>query len=440
MASGTSVPPAADAAAGEAARIDGEAPSRRRAYRDTEEGVVGGVAAGLAENLRVPVLAVRVGFVVLALLSGFGVALYAALWVFMPRKPELDEDTPGGESATRGGRRPRRRRRLADMGPVIALVVFGFGIVLTVEAIFGRGAFFWPLFVAVVGISLLWRQADEAQRERWLDAGGRIDPIRMIVGSGGWASWVRMGMGLVLLVAAFVLFALRGASVGDVGRLTIALLIGVAGIGIVVGPWVLRLVNDLSDEHAERVRSQDRADVAAHLHDSVLQTLALIQRNADDPAVVTRLARAQERDLRAWLYEKPADGDSLAGALREAAAELEDAHAVHVDVVVVGDRVLDDCVRPIVAAAREAMANATRHSGAARVDVYAEVEDASVEVFVRDRGSGFVLDDVPDDRHGVRNSILDRMDRHGGTADIRSTPGEGTEVHLRQPLEAGRVS
>jgi len=408
---------------------------RRRAYRDTEAGVVGGVAAGLAEHLRVPVLGVRVAFVALALLSGFGVALYAALWVFIPRKPDVDADTPGAESASRGGRRPLRRRRLADVGPVIALVVFGFGIVLTVEAILGRGALFWPLFAAIVGVSLIWRQADEAQRERWVDVGGRVDPVRMLVGSGGWASWVRMGMGLVLLVAAFVLFALRGASFGDAGRLTVALLVGIAGIAIVLGPWVLRLVNDLSDEHAERLRSQDRADVAAHLHDSVLQTLALIQRNADDPAVVSRLARAQERDLRAWLYETPADGDSLAGALREAAAELEDAHAVTVDVVVVGDRVLDESVRPLVAAAREAMANAARHSGAARVDVFVEVAADAVEVFVRDRGAGFVVEEIPDDRHGVRDSILDRMTRHGGTAEIRSAPGDGTEVHLRQPLE-----
>jgi signal transduction histidine kinase len=149
---------------------------------------------------------------------------------------------------------------------------------------------------------------------------------------------------------------------------------------------------------------------------------------------VARLARAQERDLRSWLYaEESTDERSLAGALRAAAAEVEDVHGVSVDVVAVGDCELDDALRPILQATREAVTNAAKHAGTGRVDVYAEVTAGAVDVFVRDRGAGFTVDDVPEDRYGVRRSILDRMERHGGKAEIRSAPGEGTEVRLHLP-------
>jgi signal transduction histidine kinase len=171
--------------------------------------------------------------------------------------------------------------------------------------------------------------------------------------------------------------------------------------------------------------------VAAHLHDSVLQTLALIQKSSHDPTTVARLARAQERDLRSWLYAgESTDESSLAGALRSAAADVEDTHGVSVDVVAVGDCDLDEPLRPIVQATREAVTNAAKHAGTGRVDVYAEVSSTAVDVFVRDRGKGFELDEVPEDRYGVRRSIVDRMERHGGSAEVRSTPGEGTEVRL----------
>jgi signal transduction histidine kinase len=177
--------------------------------------------------------------------------------------------------------------------------------------------------------------------------------------------------------------------------------------------------------------------MAAHLHDSVLQTLALIQRQAGDPVVVSQLARTQERELRNWLFDAPdPERLTLKSALQAAAAEVEDALRVPIEVVSVGDIDVDDCVRPVVAAAREAMANAARHSGAGRVDVFAEVADRTIEVFVRDRGRGFVLADVPGDRQGVRGSILDRMHRHGGEAEIRSAPDEGTEVRLAVQLPA----
>jgi signal transduction histidine kinase len=174
--------------------------------------------------------------------------------------------------------------------------------------------------------------------------------------------------------------------------------------------------------------------MAAHLHDSVLQTLALIQKNAHDATTVARLARSQERDLRQWLFEaETADSTTLAGALKEMAADIETQHNVVVDVVTVGDCALDEALRPVVHAAREAVVNVAKHAGTQRADVYAETSDSAVDVFVRDRGAGFDVDGVAGDRHGVRSSIVDRMDRHGGRADVRSAPGEGTEVRLHMP-------
>jgi signal transduction histidine kinase len=207
------------------------------------------------------------------------------------------------------------------------------------------------------------------------------------------------------------------------------------GVALIGGPWLLRTWRSLAEERQERIRSQMRADMAAHLHDSVLQTLALIQRQAHDPREVVRLARGQERDLRAFLYRDDpahrAPDETFAAALRRIAGEVEDDHGVPVEVVTVGDRGLDDGTRALLASAREAMANAARHSGAALVDVYAEVDGGAVTAYVRDRGKGFDLGGVPEDRAGVRHSIVGRMERHGGRATVRTAPGEGTEIRLQ---------
>ncbi len=409
-------------------------PTYRRATRDLDASVVGGVAAGLARHLALPVLWIRVGFVVTAALGGLGVMLYAGWWLMLPAQPRPVPEAPGLESARRGGRRPGRIKRLGDAGPAITLAVLGLGLVLAAEAMFGQGALLWPLVIGVVGVALLWRQADEAQRERWLDSTGRINPVRVVLGDGGWAAYARLASGIALVGLALILFSLRSGSLSEARDVAIAALLGVIGIGIVVGPWIFRLAADLTEERAERVRTQERADVAAHLHDSVLQTLALIQKNPGDAATVARLARAQERDLRGWLYAGEAtDERSVASALRGVAAEVEDAHGVAVDVVAVGDCDMTEQLRPAVAAAREALTNAAKHAGTPRVDVYAEVGPASVEVFVRDRGRGFDPEHTAEDRYGLRHSLIDRMQRHGGTAQIRSAPGEGTEVRLWLP-------
>ncbi len=409
----------------------------RRAFRDLGSPIAGGVASGLAAHLGVPVLWVRVFFVSTALLGGFGLMLYAGLWMFLPADQRFEVGAPGLESATRTGKRPGRRSRFRDAGPAVALGALLFGVVLGFEGIFGQGALFWPVVLGVAGIALIWRQADEAQRERWTDSTGRIDPFRAVFGSGGWAAYARIAAGLGLIVAALSVFAIAASGATFAVPVLVAGLLGIAGLAVVVGPWVLRLINDLSAERVERVRTQERADMAAHLHDSVLQTLALIQKNSGDAPTVARLARSQERDLRRWLFEADStDATTLAGALKEMAAEVEDQHAIVVDVVTVGDCELDEALRPIVLAAREAVVNVAKHAGTERADVFAETSAGSVDVFVRDRGAGFAMDGVAADRHGVRNSIIDRMTRHGGSADVRSSPGEGTEVRLHLPRTA----
>src|SRR4051794_29440140 len=406
----------------------------RRVTRDSENPVMGGVAAGLARHLNVPVIWVRVAFVVATAASGLGIALYIGLWLVVPSDSRFEVSTPGGESAARTGRRPRRVRRLSDAGPAVALAALGLGVIFVAQATLGSGAVFWPIVIGLAGVALLWRQADEVQRERWLDTSGRLDPVRMVFGSGGVASYARVAAGVVLVVTALLVFGINGSSFGQAKVAVIAGMLGVAGLALVVGPWVFRLASDLGAEREERIRVEERADVAAHLHDSVLQTLALIQKSSHDPATVARLARSQERDLRSWLYAaESTDESSLAGALRSAAAEVEDAHGISVDVVAVGDCELVEALRPIVQATREAVTNAAKHAGTGRVDVYAEVSLDAVDVFVRDRGSGFSLEEVPEDRYGVRRSILDRMERHGGSAEVRSAPGEGTEIRLHLP-------
>lgn len=411
----------------------------RRATRDSQEPIIGGVAGGLARHLDLPVLWVRVAFLLLTTLGGLGVFLYAGLWMVVPSDNAFQTAAPGIEGATRGGRRPGRIRRLTDIGPAAVLAALGVGAVLIVDAVVGQGALFWAALLGIGGVALLWRQADEAQRERWLDTTGRVDPVRVVLGSGGWAAYARLLAGVLLIVGALVLLSVRdGGSYGLAGDVAIVSLLAVVGIGVVVGPWIYRLAADLTAERAERVRTQDRADVAAHLHDSVLQTLALIQKNAHDGPLVARLARSQERDLRGWLYSGDStDESTVAGALRRVAATVEDAHGIPVELVVVGDRPYGEALTPVVRAAGEALTNAAKHAGVDRVDVYAEVTDEAVSVFVRDRGVGFDPRSIPEDRFGVRQSIHDRMARHGGTAEIRSTPGEGTEVRLHLPVGPG---
>ena len=216
----------------------------------------------------------------------------------------------------------------------------------------------------------------------------------------------------------------------------LAVVVTVVGLALVTGPWWMRMMSQLTAERAERIRAQEREDIAAQVHDSVLQTLALIRRNASSPREVARLARGQERTLRTLLYGGRESSGLLADELRAAAAEVEDDYAVTIDVVVVGDATMDDTLAAGVAATREALVNAGKHAHVESISLYAEVEGNEVSVFVKDRGIGFDVDEVADDRQGVRGSIIGRIERHGGTVRLTATPGSGTEVEIRLPRSA----
>ena len=239
--------------------------------------------------------------------------------------------------------------------------------------------------------------------------------------------------GVLLVIGATLLFLSSNHILGGLGDAALTAVVVVVAMGLILAPFLWRLGRNLAEERAERVRSQERAQLAAHLHDSVLQTLTLMQKRADDPREVAALARRQERELREWLAgdgRREAEG-SFASALRAAAEQIEDDHRVAIEVVVVGDCELDERSDAVLGAAREALSNAAKHAaGSGPIRVYAEVESERIEAFVRDRGPGFEPAAVPDDRRGVRESIVGRMERAGGRADVRSMPGGGTEVGL----------
>jgi signal transduction histidine kinase len=241
------------------------------------------------------------------------------------------------------------------------------------------------------------------------------------------------------VIAAGIVFLQATGSLSAARDVVLAVLVVAVGLSVIFAPLIARLIRSLSTERSERIRSQERAEMAAHLHDSVLQTLALMQKRADDPREVAALARRQERELRSWLSGRGAaaqNGRQLLSALEAAADEIEREHGVPIDVVAVGDAALGEPGEAAVAAAREAMLNASKFGGGSPVDVYAEVSGGRVQIFVRDRGPGFDTSAIPDDRRGVRESIVGRMERHGGRASIRAAEGGGTEVELVVESEA----
>jgi signal transduction histidine kinase len=292
----------------------------------------------------------------------------------------------------------------------------------------------WPLLLGAIGVSLVWRPSARRESLSSSEALERCDSDERQRSSLGRhvRTLVRLLVGglLVLFASAGLLHAaLVLRSLGDaVGAAAIV----ATTLGLLVAPWFVRLGGSLATERAARIREQERAEVAAHLHDSVLQTLALIQKRAEEPREVAALARRQERELRHWLLERPngAGAESLRAALERAVAEVEELHRVPIEAVVVGDERLDGHLEALVGAAREAMTNAAKFAGVDHIDLYAEVGAERVEVFVRDRGVGFQPDAIPEDRRGVRDSIVGRTERHGGRVSIRSAPGEGTEVEL----------
>jgi len=363
---------------------------------------VAGVASSIATQLGIDPLVVRLSFVVLAAAGGWGLLLYLAAWLWFV-------------VGSVGEKRYLERAPALSRDVGFAVAVFGLVLVARDLDVGFVDALVWPVALISVGLAMAWRRVGDVEAANWLP--------RTVLG----AAVVLLGS-IPLLGSDLTL----SAWVRTIGGLTVVL----TGVIVMFAPTLRSLAGELVDERQRRIRSDERAVISSHLHDSVLQTLALIQKRSADPAEVATLARQQERELREWLYQADQSTEgTLRAAVIGAAAEVENLFRTPVECVVVGDLPLDARLSALVAAGREATVNAAKFSGANLIDVYVEVGPTAVELNVRDRGVGFDAATVPADRRGIAESIVGRIERAGGSADIRSAPGDGTEVRLRLPFD-----
>ncbi|HEY1826932.1 MAG TPA: PspC domain-containing protein [Acidimicrobiales bacterium] len=401
----------------------------RRLRRSTDTRVLGGVCGAVSDATGLDVTIVRIATVLISVVSVIFVLFYALAWLMVPMQGD-DSTIFSRAMADRKG----WRILIAMIPAVIAIEA-----VITVLHLSFFGLLGLPIFLAIGVFVMVWRNAGPSEK-RWMHS---------VVGPMVGANRDRVTWLLVARVGAGAAVAIGGVLILVLGRTTAAALRPVGGavliLGafiIIFGPWWLRLFRDLIQERQARALAEERTQMAAHVHDSVLQTLALIQRSSDDPQHVIRLARAQERELRAWLFEGRPPGAisedvvSLSEGITLLQGLVEADHQITVQVVVVGDCPLDEGLRALLDAAKEAAVNAAKWSGAPEVSVFAEAEADTVTLFVRDRGRGFDPGAVPDDRQGIAQSIKGRITRYGGTVDIRSAPGEGAEIALAMPRNA----
>ena len=382
--------------------------TRRWAVRRRRDRLVAGLASGLADHWGIPVPYVRAGFVVAAFAGGAGIAVYVIGWIFTL---DRQDDDPEADPKT-----PAQKAGLAFIVLGALLALRGFNLW------FGDGIVFAASLLSF-GIATMWDRSDPVARSRIakLTGSGEDDVTRIRVIGGG-----------LLMLAGFASFVGSIDAFSDVGPALFAAAVTITGFMIVFGPLVWRLATDLGRERRGRIRSEERADMAAHLHDSVLQTLALIQRT-DDPKRMITLARGQERELRGWLYrdKEASTADDLGSAIRAHAGRVEASHDLPIEVVVVGDEApMTTSLHALAQAAGEAMTNAAKHSGSDRVSVYVEIDAAQAEIYVIDDGRGFDPAAIPKEGRGIAESIAARMQRHGGTAAINSSPGNGAELRL----------
>jgi len=378
------------------------------------------VAGGLGERLGVDPVLVRIAFVLLTIAGGIGLVVYIIL--------AFAAEEPGSRRAAA----PRAPTRSRTFG--FALVIAGTMLLLREVGVWFGDRVVLPVALAAIGSAVIWARGDEDDHGRWLQGVQGGSPVEALFGDR--ASLPRLVVG-GLMVATGMGYALAASdTLAAASSALLAITVTTAGLVLILGPWILRLYRALTEERRERIRSAERAEMAAHLHDSVLHTLALIQR-ADEPMEVVTLARRQERELRQWLYGQPAPRQQgrLKSAVEALASRVEELHAIAVDVVVVGDRPLDERSRAVVLACQEAAVNAARHSGAPGVSVYVEAEPDGITGYVRDEGKGFDPEAVPPDRRGIRDSIRGRIERQGGTVTITTEPGGGTEVAVHVPGE-----
>jgi phage shock protein PspC (stress-responsive transcriptional regulator)/two-component sensor histidine kinase len=385
--------------------------------------VLAGVAAGLAETWDVDVVLLRAAFLALCAAGGAGVLLYLLAWAI-----SADPAATGATWARPRALSPaQRQRRLIGLG----CIVLGLLLVLRGIGLWFGDRLVWPLALGILGSAVIWVRSDD--RERWARLGMRG------AFAGGRTATVRISVGALLVAGGMAAFIAGNQVLSAAGEAVLATAVTAGGIVLILGPWLFRVWREAADDRRERIRSEERAEMAAHLHDSVLHTLALIQRSGSAPADVVAMARTQERELRAWLQGRPLPSDqaeTLSGAMESVAGRVERTHHVAVESVVVGDCPVDERVRALVLATQEAAVNAARHSGELKVSIYVEADGDGVTAFVRDRGRGFDAVTVPEDRRGIRESIVGRLRRHGGTATITSALGEGTQVQMHVDREA----
>lgn len=381
---------------------------------------VAGVCSGLSLHLGIPVAWVRGLIVAGTFLFGMGALLYVWLWVTVPQESAVRERV--GSLAAPQAKVQKKRSFKTVSGQ---MVLTGAAFLMVAFAVFTYqwwgpldGYAVFPVVGVVTGLVMVWTQVPNLAH--W-----KTPKVLSLIGS---------GTAIVVISAVFLVarndptdVLLRGALIG---------IVVLAGVGLALAPIWLGLLRNLSQSRTREARETERADIAAHLHDSVLQTLTLIRAAADDPARVRSLALTQERELRAWLYTGHADaGESVAQALREQIETVESVYGVEIDVVTVGDRVPGPGDLAAIAAAGEAATNAVRH-GEPPVSVYMELTSDELQIFVKDSGLGFDVNEVPEDRHGVKDSIIGRVQRVGGTVRYRTREDDfiGTEVRISVPL------
>lgn len=403
---------------------------QRPLRRKAEGAILGGVCSGIAKRFGVQTKTVRRLAVVSVLFLASGLVLYMALWIGITRQGE-------DESIFTRARSDKREKEILF---VVSIAVLTLLIALRTLGLHALGVFLWLVTLSALEALVAWRGSSSGERDHLHDL-ANTSFVKTSTSSDSWQGVaVRTGVGVVFAIWGISLMSRVGYEQGAATYVLVGLGAMVIGLFVLFAPWWIRTVRDLSFERRARIRAQDRADMAAHVHDSVMQTLSLIQRSANDPGEVRRLARIQERDLRIWLANPEAFGTSanpphsLAQSALDIEREIEDNYGVGVDVVVVSDIELNESVVALLAAGREATLNAAKWSGAQNISLYIEAEPHQVSMFVRDQGCGFDQNNVPADRQGIARSIIERMNRHGGTAVIRSSPGTGTEVELRVPL------
>jgi len=373
-----------------------------------------GTAGGIGAALGVDAWVVRFGFVIVSLAGPVGLLLYAVAYI------------AGGDG--------RNRRTTPRTRPVTGRHTLGFAaLTLGVLGLAGNVGFglppglVFPAVLVVTGSAIVWARLDD--RDRSLLA--RSPATRMTFGR---YATLRLIVGGLVLALGLGLFLFRSQVLSSTSSAVFAGVATAAGFALLLGPWLYRLVQQTSVDRRERIRSEERAEMSAHLHDSVLNTLALIQRS-DASSEVTALARRQERELRAWMQGRSTDEtQQLAAAIEGIVTRVESQHRITVDAVAVGDLGLDERLHNFVGAVQEAVTNAARHAGTDSVSVYVEVQPQEVTAYIRDQGTGFVRSAVPSDRRGISDSIEGRLRRMNGTAELRTSPNEGTEVELHLPL------